>query len=310
VSVIVPALNAGGTIRRTLDALAAQDLPREYEVIVVDDSSDDETAAMARETGGPVRVLTQPRAGPAAARNRGVANARGPVLAFTDADCIPEPDWLRRGLEATTNADLVQGAVAPDPSLKPLPFDRTVWVDRESGLYESANLFVRRELFERLGGFEDWLHARVGKELGEDVWFGWRARRSGARIRFCREAVVRHAVFRRSAWEYLGERLRTFYFPGIVRRIPELRRDGLYGRIFLTPRSAAFDLAVVAAVMAALLSAPTSLLAAIPYLWLWLRGAARWRRRAPLVAPVTLVADGLTLLALAWGSIRWRSPVL
>jgi glycosyltransferase involved in cell wall biosynthesis len=310
VSVIVPALNAGGTIRQTLDALAAQDLPREYEVIVVDDSSDDETAAMARESSAPVRVLTQPRAGPAAARNRGAAEARGAVFAFTDADCVPQPDWLSRGLEATRGADLVQGAVAPDPSVKSLPFDRTVWVNRESGLYECANLFVRRELFERLGGFEDWLRARVGKELGEDVWFGWRARRAGARIRFCGDAAVRHAVFRRSAREYVEERLRMFYFAGIVRRIPELRRNGLYGRIFLTPRSAAFDLAVVAVALAALLSTPVSLLATIPYLWLWLRGAARWRSRAPLVAPVDLAADAVTLLALAWGSARWRCPVL
>lgn len=60
-------------------------------------------------------------------------------------------------------------------------------------MYETANLLVTRELFDRIEGFEDWLPARLGKPLAEDVWFGWRARRAGARTAFCSEAIVHHA---------------------------------------------------------------------------------------------------------------------
>src|SRR5205807_3112606 len=127
VSVIVPAQNAQETLPRTLDALAHQELDREFEVIVVDDGSLDRTGELARHAAGRVRVLTQPPLGPAAARNLGVAHAGGGALAFCDADVFPTAGWLRAGLTALGEADIVQGKVLPDP-LAPLgPFDRTIW---------------------------------------------------------------------------------------------------------------------------------------------------------------------------------------
>jgi glycosyltransferase involved in cell wall biosynthesis len=135
VSVIVPARNAAATIAATLSALASQDLSEPYEVVVVDDGSDDDTAAMAEGSPGPLRVLRAEGAGPGPARNAGVNASRGAVLAFTDADCAPSPDWLRSGLAAMRTADLVQGRVEPDPDARLGPFDHTVWVVGESGLY-------------------------------------------------------------------------------------------------------------------------------------------------------------------------------
>ena len=93
VTVIVPAYNAAETLPACLAALATQDYPRSaYEVIVVDDGSTDETAAIAHKCN--VSVITQPNAGPAAARNRGAAAAQGDLLLFTDADCVPVPGWI------------------------------------------------------------------------------------------------------------------------------------------------------------------------------------------------------------------------
>jgi lipopolysaccharide/colanic/teichoic acid biosynthesis glycosyltransferase/glycosyltransferase involved in cell wall biosynthesis len=93
VSVVVPAYNGAETLPLCLTALARQDFPSsEYEVIVVDDGSIDGTVSVARAAG--VQVISQPHAGPAAARNRGAAAARGELLLFTDADCAPVPGWI------------------------------------------------------------------------------------------------------------------------------------------------------------------------------------------------------------------------
>ena len=197
ISVVVPAYNAAATIGRTLEALLEQDLSEPYEVVVVDDGSDDGTDRIAASLSDRVRLERQPKQGPAQARTRGGRVAKAPVLAFTDADCVPRSDWLREGLGALEHADLVQGQVLPDPEAERTPYDRTITVRREYGLYEAANLFATRELFDELGGFVDWLPARIGKPLAEDAWFGWRAHRAGARVRFCAEATVHHAVFRR-----------------------------------------------------------------------------------------------------------------
>jgi glycosyltransferase involved in cell wall biosynthesis len=93
-SVIVPALNAAQALPRCLKALASQSYPRaEYEIIVVDDGSTDDTSRVAAQAGAD-HVLTCPHRGPAAARNAGIAQAQGEVILFTDADCEPEAGWL------------------------------------------------------------------------------------------------------------------------------------------------------------------------------------------------------------------------
>src|SRR3546814_13107079 len=85
---------------RCLDAVRAQSLPsEELEIIVVDNGSTDGTAEIARSVPG-VIVLTDHRPGSYAARNRGLAHARGTYVAFTDADCRPASDWLAKALSA------------------------------------------------------------------------------------------------------------------------------------------------------------------------------------------------------------------
>ena len=151
ITVIVPAHNAAETITSTLQGLQRQDAEFEWEVLVIDDGSTDGTASVAAQIPG-TRVISQSQRGAGSARNRGVEAARADVLAFTDADCVPSPAWLRKGIAAISDADLVQGSVRPDPSAARRPFDRTVWVDGRGALYETANLMVRRVTFERVGG--------------------------------------------------------------------------------------------------------------------------------------------------------------
>jgi glycosyltransferase involved in cell wall biosynthesis len=331
VSVVIPARDAEATLGRALDALAAQELPGGFETVVVDDGSSDHTAEIARDHPLRPTVISNSRpAGAGTARNRGAAATSAPAIAFTDADCVPAPDWLRRGLEALADNDLVQGTVLPDPEAERGPFDRTVIVTGEQGYYQTANLIVRRELFERIGGFEDWIVVggdgpfgwrapRAGPgsaqplrgPIGEDVLFGWTARRRGARTGFSPDALVHHAVFPMSPIEAIRYRWTWRFLPALARRIPEMRDQTFYRRWFFERRSALFDLAL-AGVLAALLSRrPSPLLAAVPYArWVWSE-TVTWRGHGALkVAGTTVAVDAASFAALLTGSAAWRSVLL
>jgi glycosyltransferase involved in cell wall biosynthesis len=311
-SVIVPARDAQQTLARTLRALEAQQLDETFEVIVVDDGSTDRTATIAREAGRGVTLLAQPALGPAAARNHGVRHSRAKLLAFCDADVAPVPGWLRAGTRALGEAELVQGRVLPDPAAVLGPFDRTIWVLHAAGLWETANLFARRELFDRVGGFEQWLRPSSGKALAEDVWFGYRALRGGASTSFCAEALAHHAVFPRDWRQYAAERWRLKYFPAMAARMPEMRRAFLHRGVFLNRRSARFDLALGGLALAVGLRSPLPLAASAPYLRTLRAHASRAAAGPPpaAVAAADVAADLVGLAAMLYGSAAYRSVVL
>jgi glycosyltransferase involved in cell wall biosynthesis len=314
VSVIVPAHNAATTLPRTLEALASQDLSEEFEVIVVDDGSTDATAEAAGSAAGWATVLRQPRSGPAAARNLGARSSAAPLLDFCDADVFPTPGWLRAGVMALERAEIVQGKVRPEPGADLGAFDRSLWVDGRRMLWETANLFVGRELFERVGGFEEWIVPGLGGAIAEDVWFGYRALRLGATGAFCEEALAHHAVFRRGWRAYVAERRRLRYFPAIAGKMPEVRRDFLYRRVFLNSRTARFDVGLAGSLAALLVGSPLPLLALAPYVSA-LRSHSRRARTDDahfdtVVAAADLAGDFVGLAALVAGSVRYRSPVL
>jgi cellulose synthase/poly-beta-1,6-N-acetylglucosamine synthase-like glycosyltransferase len=325
VSVIVPVRNAAPLLDRCLAALGRQDYDGDFEVIVVDDGSSDSSAAVAEAAAVRPRVVRlRGGAGPGVARAAGAAEARAPVLAFTDADCEPIPGWLRAGARALAGADLVQGRTLPPEGAQVGPYDRQLAVVAEWGLYESANLFVRRELYERAGGFDEGFEAPTesfslgrrhgqadSKHMGEDVSFGWRARRAGARTAFCDEALVYHAVFPRDAAGFLAERMRVRHFPAIARHVPELRDAFFWRRWFLSGRTAAFDAALAGAALAAWRRSPLPLAAALPYAR---KVKGDWRqwgpRRGVRVAAVYALADAVGFVSLVRGSARSRSLVL
>jgi glycosyltransferase involved in cell wall biosynthesis len=314
VSVIIPARDAAGTLRATLDGLLSQRSAPPFEVIVVDNGSNDETARIAETHPIAPHVIRRKRGeGAGAARNEGVAASAGDAIAFVDSDCAPTPEWVANGHRALQDHDLVAGAVRPPPDAPLGPFDRTLWVTREHGLYETANLFVRREWFERLHGFEDWFPEPAGatgaelRPFGEDVWFAWRARRLGARTAFAPDALVHHAVFPGTARDYVAEQWRLRHFPRLIGRIPELRRVFAWGRFFLTPRTAAFDLTVAGAITALALRSPVPVAAAAPYAALVVKDLREWGKRRAVVGTAR---DAVALAALVVGSVRARTPLL
>jgi glycosyltransferase involved in cell wall biosynthesis len=308
VTVIVPARNAERTLANTLDGLSDQQFSEYFEVIVVDDGSSDATAQIALGSEIVGRVVSLDGAGPATARNAGAAAAAADRFAFIDADCRPADQWLAAGVAALDSADLVLGEVRPRPDQRRGPCDRTLWVIGCSPLFESANLFIRRELFERLGGFESWLGPRDGKELGEDVWFGWRAVRHGARIAACARALAHHEVYPRGPVAFAAERWRLRFFPELARRIPELRRAAFHRRYFLSHRQLRFDTAALALALAGVTRRPLLAAGAIPYAQLLARDLREEHGR--LAAPARLTADAVALVALASGSLRSRSLLL
>jgi glycosyltransferase involved in cell wall biosynthesis len=337
VSVIIPARDAAPTIGRTLEALGRQELDQPFEVIVVDDGSRDATCALVERLGGNVRLVRNERSsGPGGARNRGVAAAIAPVLAFTDADCFPTAQWLARGLECLADAELVQGRVEPDPGIPRTPFDRTLRVEDHGGFYQTANLFIRRETFEAVGGFRDWALERPGRRrwsvdrrrgrasrtpIGEDTLFAWSARRLGARSRFAPDALVHHAVVPGTLSDALADRWHwTRDMPGLARLVPELRETTFYRRVFFGEWTAQIDLAVAAALAATITRRKLWLLAVVPYLDRVRRESAIYRdgrdsraaglRRAATHAAGAPAVDAVTLAGFIAGSVEWRSLVL
>jgi hypothetical protein len=241
------------------------------------------------------------------------------LIAFTDADCEPCPEWLGTIVEALGEADIAMGPVRPRPDVPRDAFARTLSIGRESPLFETANLAVRREVVDRVGGFEPFapvpgirtgLRPTVGEgHFGEDAVFGWRARRTGARTAFVEDALVHHAVFPRGARGYVAERWRLRFFPALVREVPELRAR-LPLRMFLTKQSALFDLAVVGLVTSLATRRRAPLVAALPYLKHRVTWRGGWRRSVARRNAAVVAADAVGFVALLRGSAAARRLLL
>lgn len=307
VSVVIPARDAEAMIGRTVAAVMSQELDGSFEVLVVDDGSTDATARIAREAGARV-VSNETALGPADARNAGVAASSAPLIAFTDADCVPAAGWLRAGVAALEEADLVQGRVEPEPGVAVGPFDHVITVRDETGLYETANLFVRREWFDRVGGFRAFIDPAQG-HFGEDLVFGWEVRRAGGRPAFASDALVHHEVVKRPASAWIAERRRLRLFPEATRVVPELRSRWFLG-VFLSRRTAKLYLALAALLLALRTRRPLLLLLALPYARATFR-TDQWYRRWVLEQNAAhLAGDLVGLLALLEGSAKAKRVVL
>jgi GT2 family glycosyltransferase len=206
VSVVIPVLNASRTLGRTLAALATLE-PAPDEIVFVDNGSADDTRARlaAFADSGPgakVIVLDEPRRGASVARNTGARAATGEIVAFTDADCCPRPDWLAALLAPLADAGV--GAVAgrllsTEPAgvveafsslftlqSSPTAARHTRWTPWAGG-FPTANLAVRRDLLQSLGGFDESVAI-----YGEDYDLCARIYEAGAAIVYTPAAGVEH----------------------------------------------------------------------------------------------------------------------
>lgn len=229
-SVILPALNAATTIGAQLEALLAQAWTGTWEVVVVDNGSSDGTtelvADVARCTPRVRLVDASDRPGAAHARNQGVAAAGGRLLAFCDADDVVGPSWLPAMAEALRAHALVTGPQEHE-SLNPtwlhglygtVPARK---LQTYAGIFPfgpTANLGVRRELFEALGGFDE------SMPVGEDIDLCLRAWLHGEDLVFVDEALVhyRHRDTMAGIWRQAV--LYGTAHPAIARRLASAGR--------------------------------------------------------------------------------------
>lgn len=197
VSVIIPVKDDSLRLALCLEALSRQHYPSSaYEVIVVDNGSTDRPGEVVARFPG-VRLLTEPKPAADRARNVGIRAARGEILGFTDSDCLPRPDWLRRGASRVADQDppgLIAGriVVTSRPGVRPslaelhdlvLAFPQARCV-RRSHYGATANLFTRREVFTAVG--------LLREDYGGDAEWGLRVHRAGRPVEYADDVVVEH----------------------------------------------------------------------------------------------------------------------
>jgi glycosyltransferase involved in cell wall biosynthesis len=202
VSVIIPVYN-DPRLTACLHAIGRQSYPTDrHEVIVVDNGSDASVAPAVAATVPHARVIRESRAGSYAARNRGLAEARGEIVALTDSDCVPATDWLEEGVRALHESpncglvggriDVFFGTVSPTPVeiFSGMTTRRQEQFIRVDHFAETANLFTSRTVLEAVGPFEATLKARG------DVVFGQRVYAAGYGQVYADRAVVTHPAVR------------------------------------------------------------------------------------------------------------------
>ena len=229
VSIIICTTNRAEDLRETLSSVARVRQPGRVELLVVDNGSTDQTQQVveeaARQCRFPVRYLFEPEAGKYAALNAGIKAASGRIIAATDDDARVEADWLERAVDGVSRygCDFVGGRVRPIWG-GPKP----AWLSENNGLYTKVialldhgdcvrefgrgiswplgvNVAYRREVFERVGLFDNRLGRKAGtlRNQAQREWH-LRARAAGARGFYLPDMLVHHMVVR--------ERLQKQYF--------------------------------------------------------------------------------------------------
>ena len=212
VSVIIPVYNSNKLLHICLTALAQQTYPRDcYEVIVVDNNSQENVSDVVKHFEQ-VTLIKETQPGSYVARNKGLSVAKGTVIAFTDADCVPTPAWIEHGVSALVsepNVGLVAGHIDlfaedannPNPyelyEMLALGFPQDQFV-AEGHFGVTANLFTFDHVIKSVGDFDSTLKSGGDKQWGQRVY------QAGYRQLYVKEAIVKHPT--RTTWEELNKR--------------------------------------------------------------------------------------------------------
>lgn len=197
VSVVIPAYNAQATLSACLASVCALTYPKpKFSVLAVDNNSTDATRSIIESFAPQVQYLAAKKQGRGAARNCGIAHAESDVIAFTDADCVVDADWLTALVEPLSDetVGIVGGANRATRPCNAIELFGEQIHDHEKALtvYEppyaiTMNWASPRVLLQTLNGFDETLRR------DEDVDLAWRILQHGKRLVYQPRAIVAHA---------------------------------------------------------------------------------------------------------------------
>jgi len=211
ISVVIPAYNSEKTIASTIKALLKQNYPKnKYEIIVVDDGSTDKTIEVASKF--PIKIIKLKHKGPANARNVGAKRSKGSIILFTDADCVPDKNWIRNMVEPFKDSKIV----GVSGTYKTLNSDKLIArfagyeiehrhqkmkKQRYVDFIGTFSAGYRRNIFLKFKGFD----TRFKTSSGEDPEFSYRMAKAGFKMIFQKKAFVRH-LHPDTIWKYLKQK--------------------------------------------------------------------------------------------------------
>ena len=323
-TVVIPCYRRAEMVAEAVRSALEQDFSLgRFEVIVVDSSPDDAVKHVVSDlqtsASAPLKYFRKQPEGPGPSRNLGAMHGSGAFIAFLDSDCQASPCWLQAAVAAfEPGIGIVQGRTLPMPGKRQGIFTHTLRIERETHLYETANIVYSRAAFEAAGGFQllDSNPHAVTPLGGEDVDLAWRVKRLGWRSSFCAAALVHHEVLPMSvlSWIWIS---RLQVFPWLVRRFPELRAF-FFLRYFFDIAHAYLLILIIGAVLVSLGGGDgiwggwAAAALALPYVVH--RASEKTRSlRGPLrlIRPMFYILRDLSSLAiLVVGSIRARSLLL
>jgi glycosyltransferase involved in cell wall biosynthesis len=211
VSVIIPVYKNWVALQLCLESLRHQTYPSSsYEVIVVDNDCSTDYSSFKNLTKG-IRIIRESKTGSYAARNKGIEQAKGEILAFTDSDCLPNQDWIEEGVkvfQSTPGLTRVAGPVDLEflhpekhhpvelyEKVFAFPQEKKV---KQEGTSVTANLFVCSNVFSSLGLFNENLKS------GGDIEWGRKANSAGFEIVFAPQVRVFHPA--RRTWSSIARK--------------------------------------------------------------------------------------------------------
>ncbi len=239
ISVIVPVYNGGTVIASCLDALVNQNFPKkQYEVIVVDDGSKDNTVSVVSEFKT-VKLVRQGHKGPAAARNHGVSKSKGELVLFTDSDCVPPKNWIKKITKPFKNREVAgvggtyrtlnkKSLVARFVGYEIEERHKTLGKNTSTDFIGTFSAAYRKQIFTKFGGFDKSFPAASG----EDPELSFRISKAGHKLVFEPNAFVYH-----KHPETLGRFLKQKFWRGFWRAFTYSKHKDKVFRHSYTPKS-------------------------------------------------------------------------